>query len=70
VRLKEISEKIDCDYIVQCHKSFIVNTKEIRKIGKIGSKSWEINFQGYDEKALISYNFKDEIFKIFKGTIQ
>lgn len=70
VRLKEISEKIDCDYIVQCHKSFIVNTKEIKKIGKIGSKSWEINFQGYDEKALISYNFKDEIFKIFKGTIQ
>ncbi|EQB87173.1 DNA-binding LytR/AlgR family response regulator [Clostridium punense] len=70
MRLKEILEKISCDYIVQCHKSFIVNTKEIKKIGKIGSKSWEIGFQGHDEKALVSYNFKDKVFKIFKGEIQ
>ncbi|WP_017414617.1 LytR/AlgR family response regulator transcription factor [Clostridium tunisiense] len=66
MRLKEILEKINCDYIIQCHKSFIVNTKEIKKIEKVGSKSWEIGFQGYDKKALISYNFKDQVFKIFK----
>lgn len=66
LRLKEILEKINCDHIIQCHKSYIVNTNEIKEIEKLGSKSYEVSFQGYNEKALVSYNFKDEVFKRFK----
>lgn len=67
LKLKEALETINCDHIVQCHKSYIVNSKEIRRIHKVGLKSYEIYFENYHEKALLSYNFKDEIMERFKG---
>lgn len=62
-------EMIDCDSIVQSHKSFAINTDFISKIQSISSKVWEISLENCEEKALLSYNYKDDIMKKFKKII-
>jgi DNA-binding LytR/AlgR family response regulator len=67
LRLKEALEIINCEHIIQCHRSYIVNINRVSGIHKFGIKSYEISFENYDEKALLSYNFKDEIMRSFRG---
>ncbi|WML36636.1 LytTR family DNA-binding domain-containing protein [Clostridium sp. OS1-26] len=57
---------INCDNIVQSHKSFVINTNHIKKIESISSKLWKINFSNCKEKAFLSYKFKDVIMERFK----
>lgn len=63
--IKKILDLIDCEFIVQSFRSFVVNTKNIEKIEVINKKLSEIYFEGYSEKALLSYKFKDEILERF-----
>lgn len=64
--LSKALEMINCDNIVQSHKSFVINTSHIKKIESISSKLWEINFSYCEEKAFLSYKFKDIVMERFK----
>lgn len=59
--LKSILGTIEADYIIQTHKSYAVNVNYIDKIEKISRGLWEINFHGYDEKALLAVTYKDKL---------
>ena len=64
--LEKILKLINCDNIIQCHKSFAVNINHIRKIENIDSKLSEIYFENYDENALLGYKFKNIIMERFQ----
>lgn len=51
--------------IIQCHKSFAVNTNYITKIKKVSIKSYELFFENYEKSALLSYKYKNMILKNF-----
>lgn len=59
--LENTLEEISCSNIVRTHRSYAVNKKHIRNIEKINPKSWKIVFRDYNEKAELSYNYKDNI---------
>lgn len=55
--LYKVKEDLRCPYIIQTHRSFLVNLHNISQIDK--SKSpWEISFFQSDEHAYISRHFK------------
>lgn len=64
--LEKILKLINCDNIIQCHKSFAVNINHIRKIENIDSKLSEIFFENYEENALLGYKFKSIIMERFQ----
>lgn len=67
--LNKALEMINCNNIVQSHKSFVVNTNYINKIENISSKVWELNFRYREEKAFLSYKFKDVVMEKFEQHI-
>lgn len=57
--LCELEDKLG-DNFFRVHRSFIVNLNKVSRIGKVSSRSYEIYFNGYDRKALMSrYKFKE-----------
>lgn len=66
VSLKKALELIDCDEIIQSHKSFVVNINYIKGIESISSRLSNIYFDNYGEKALLGYRFKDIVVESFK----
>lgn len=64
--LKNILKLINCKNIIQCHKSFAVNIKYIRKITSVDSRLSEICFENYDKNALLGYKFKNIILEKFQ----
>ncbi len=64
--LNKILRLVDCDDIVQCHKSFIVNINYIERIERLSSTLYEIYFNDYNEKAFLGYKFKNVIMDRFK----
>ncbi|WMJ79422.1 LytTR family DNA-binding domain-containing protein [Clostridium sp. MB40-C1] len=64
--LKKALKLIDCQDIIQCHKSFAVNINYIKKIESISIKLNSISFDNYDEKALLGYKFKNILEEKFK----
>ncbi|WP_318011125.1 LytTR family DNA-binding domain-containing protein [Clostridium sp. FP2] len=64
--LKNILKLINCDNIIQCHKSFAVNINNISKVESIDSKLSEIYFENYDKNALLGYKFKNTIMERFQ----
>jgi len=64
--LKNILKLINCNNIIQCHKSFAVNTKHIRKIENVDSRLSEIYFEDYNKNALLGYKFKNAIMERFQ----
>ena len=64
--LNKVLEMIDCDHIVQIHRSFIVNTNHIDKIESVSSKVWEISFKCCEIKVPLSYKFREGIVERFK----
>lgn len=64
--LNKILELINCDDIMQCHKSFIVNINCINRIENLSSTLYEIYFNDYKEKAFLGYKFKNVIMDRFK----
>lgn len=66
ISLKKILELINCDYIVQSHKSFAVNKNYIFKIEKLDIRLSSIYFNKYPKTALLGYRFKSNIIQEFK----
>ena len=64
--LNKILELINCNDIMQCHKSFIVNINYINRIESLSSTLYEIYFNHYKEKAFLGYKFKNTIMDRFK----
>ncbi|MDF2504697.1 response regulator transcription factor [Clostridium sp.] len=66
--LKKVLELINCDYIIQSHKSFLVNIKYINGINKVNSRLSEICFENCDKIALLGYRFRNDVLeKLEKG---
>lgn len=57
--LKKALELIDCDDIIQCHKSFAVNINYIKRVESISGRISNIHLDNYGEKALLGYMFKN-----------
>ena len=64
--LKSILKFINCNNIIQCHKSFAVNIKYISKIVSVDNRLSEIYFENYDKRALLGYKFKNLILEKFQ----
>lgn len=67
ISLKKALLLINCDYIIQSHKSFAVNINYINKISKIDNKLHELYFENYKESALLGYKYKNSILDKFKN---
>lgn len=67
--LSKVLEMINSDNIMQSHKSFAVNIDFVSMIESTSSKLWEISFLNCEEKAILSYNFKDDVMEKFKQSI-
>jgi DNA-binding LytR/AlgR family response regulator len=53
----ELEDKLG-DKFLRFHKSFIANLDKISRIREVSNRSYEIDFDGYDETALMSrYKF-------------
>lgn len=63
--LVKFLEELNCDKIVQSHKSFLVNVDYIAEIEKVYQKMWRIHFKGIDETADLSVRYKDNVFKVW-----
>lgn len=62
--LKKVLEMISVDYIIKTHKSFAVNVNKVHKLEKISRGCWEMDFYGYDNKALLASTYKDDLNKV------
>ncbi|WP_346916462.1 LytTR family DNA-binding domain-containing protein [Clostridium sp.] len=62
--LAKFLSMIESNSIVQCHKSFIVNTKYIKKIDKLYTKLWKIHFINIGEVVDLSISYSDKVFEI------
>ncbi|MCG8402354.1 MAG: LytTR family DNA-binding domain-containing protein [Firmicutes bacterium] len=57
--LRELEDKLGENFL-RVHNSFIVNLDKISRIRDVGNRSYEIDFNGYDQVALMSrYKFKE-----------
>ncbi|MBU3218105.1 LytTR family DNA-binding domain-containing protein [Clostridium estertheticum] len=65
ISLKRALELINNKAILQSHKSFAVNINFITKIVKLNIKSYELFFEDYEKKALLSYKCKSLIIEKF-----
>lgn len=61
--LKKVKEMVCNDYIVQAHRSYIINVNNVQKVTKDSSNLWEVQFVNYDEAAYISLKYKDDVDK-------
>lgn len=66
ISLKKILKLIDCQYIIQSHKAFAINKKQIFKLEKVDVKLSIIHFESYSKTALLGYKFKNNIILEFK----
>ncbi|AJA48574.1 two component transcriptional regulator, LytTR family [Clostridium pasteurianum DSM 525 = ATCC 6013] len=67
VSLKNILKLINCNYIIQSYKSFLVNINYIKFIEKIDSRLSELYFEKSSKKALLGYKFKNSVLEKLKG---
>jgi DNA-binding LytR/AlgR family response regulator len=66
IALKKVLELIDCEFIIQSHKSFLVNTKYINKFEKIDSRTSKIYFENYEGTAYMGYKYRDTLLELIK----
>jgi two-component system LytT family response regulator len=64
--LREIQERLD-ERFFQTYQSFIVNMSKISALEIQENRSWEISFDGVDEKAMLSRYKHKEFFDIFES---
>ena len=56
---------IDCEYIIQSHRAFVVNKNHISRIEKLDVKLSTIYFKSCSKTALLGYKFKDDVMSEF-----
>lgn len=61
--LKKVLIMLKYECIIQTHRAYAVNINYISSIRKVSNKSWEIEFNCCNEKAFLSYNFKNSLMK-------
>jgi DNA-binding LytR/AlgR family response regulator len=62
--LKSVIEKIcNNNYLLQAHRSYVINLKKINKIEKESVNAWKAYFQGYNEIAFIGSKYKENLDK-------
>jgi len=66
ITLKKILALMNCEYIVQSHKAFVINKNYIFKIEKLSIILSTVYFKDYHKTALIGHKFKDNIISEFK----
>ena len=66
ITLKNILKLMNCEYIVQSHKAFVINKNYIFKIEKLSIILSTVYFKDYHKTALIGHKFKDNIISEFK----
>lgn len=64
--LKKLLKLIDCEYIIQSHRAFAINTNYILEMEKLDLKLSKVYFSNYSKTALLGYKFKDNIISEFK----
>lgn len=64
--LKKMMNLIECEYIIQSHRAFIVNKNYICKIEKLDPKLSVIHFKNHSKTALLGYKFKDNVMSEFR----
>jgi two-component system response regulator LytT len=64
--LKKIMCLIDCEYIIQSHRSFAINRNYICKIEKLDVKLSIVYFDKHPKTALLGYKFKDNVISEFR----
>lgn len=67
ISLKKILNLINCEYIVQSHKAFVVNINHIFKVEKVDAKLSNLYFNNYSKVALLGYKFKNNIIPQLKS---
>ncbi|WP_234118311.1 LytR/AlgR family response regulator transcription factor [Clostridium hydrogenum] len=65
--LKNVLSLVKNDFIIQSHRSYIINTKYIRQIEKIAPTSWRVSFYNYHEPAFIGAQYKDNVDEILRS---
>lgn len=65
--LKRVLDLVENEYIVQAHKSYIINTKYIKGIERESSTSWKVYFYDYKGCAFIGAKYKCNIDRILIG---
>lgn len=63
--LKEIEDKLD-ERFFKTYQSYIVNMSKISSLEILENRSWEINFDGVESKALLSRYKHKSFFEIFE----
>lgn len=53
-------------YFLRVHKSYIVNSKKVRRISEIGDRTYEITFQESSKMALMSRYKANELFELLE----
>ena len=62
--LKNIEAQLDCDYIVRCHKSYLVNLHHVKSIdGNVNNT--QLSFKSFDVKVPLSRSRRDHISQTF-----
>ena len=64
--LKKMMKLINCEYIIQSHRAFVVNKNYISRIEKLDVKLSTIYFNNYSKTALLGYKFKDDVMSVFR----
>lgn len=62
--LEKLINEINYKNIIRTHKSFAVNLDHLKEIRKVNPKLWEVSFKNYNEKADLSYNYRENIKRI------
>lgn len=65
--LRDIIKIINCNYIVQCHRSCAVSIRHMRKIKKYSQRSWNIYFDNYEYCAYMGQKYKDNILYLMEN---
>lgn len=65
VSLTEIEEKLDAEQFMRCHKSYIINISQIKKIEPYGRWTYIASFKDLKQDALITQEKYEEIKKRF-----
>lgn len=60
--LNQLQSEINSDLLVRCHRSYILNVKNLSSIEKLSKKIWAAHFNSSDETCPISGTYIKEVY--------
>jgi DNA-binding LytR/AlgR family response regulator len=64
--LKKVLELTNQEFILQTHRSYLVNVKFISNIEKLDKRISQIHFDKYEGMALLSYTYRNNVLERLK----